>query len=95
MYNIAFDPEFETILEVLAKKDSKLHDNIVKKIMDIAETLEWNPNHHKNLRAPLQNFKRVHVNDSFVLIFKVDKYNKEVVFYDYDHHDKIYKKPLF
>ena len=46
-------------------------------------------NHYKNLRKPLQNYKRVHVRSSFVLIFRYE--NDKVVFCDIDHHDKIYK----
>ena len=54
--------------------------------------LELNPNHCKNLRAPLQEYKRVHVNKSFVIIFRVDVNNKLMIVYDYDHHKRIYKK---
>jgi YafQ family addiction module toxin component len=92
MYNIYFDPEFEIILEDLGKENPKLHDNVIKKITNIAETLSWSPNHYKNLRSPLQRYKRVHVNDSYVLIFMVNKSKKSVKFVDYDHHDNIYKK---
>ena len=39
----------------------------------------------------MQKYKRAHVNNSFVLIFRVDEENKKVIFFDYNHHDKIYK----
>lgn len=51
-----------------------------------------NINHYKNLRTPLQHLKRVHIRKSFVLTFGVE--NDVVVFYDFDHHDRIYEKKV-
>ena len=39
----------------------------------------------------MKEFKRVHIDKSFILIFKFDKTNNKIKFYDLDHHDKIYK----
>jgi len=58
--------------------------------MKKAEEILQNPQHYKNLRAPLQHLKRVHVADHFVLIFSVDENTKKVCLEDFDHHDKIY-----
>jgi len=49
-----------------------------------------NLNHYKNLRYDLKKYKRVYVNDSFVVLFFGD--DGTVSFVDYEHHDKIYKK---
>jgi mRNA-degrading endonuclease RelE of RelBE toxin-antitoxin system len=46
--------------------------------------------HYKNLRSPLHHLKRVHIRKSFVLTFGVEK--NVMVFYDFDHHDRIYEK---
>ena len=73
-------------------RDKKSQDNIKNKIEEIAKTLESNPDHYKNLKKPMQKYKRAHVNNSFVLIFRVDTENKKVIFFDYDHHDACYKK---
>lgn len=62
------------------------------KIKQIAKIIEDNSNHCKNLKKPLQNFKRVHVNNGFVLIFQIDKKNKTMIIVDYEHHNNVYDK---
>lgn len=73
-------------------KTKKEKDNICNKINEIKETIAYNPNHYKNLKYPYNNFKRVHVNNSFVILFDINETDKTITFWDYDHHDKIYKK---
>ncbi len=63
-----------------------------KKMQEVANTLETNPNHYKNLHKPLQEYKRVHVNGSYVILFIVDEDNRKVIFHNYAHHDDIYIK---
>ncbi|MCK4364513.1 MAG: hypothetical protein KAW45_00515 [Thermoplasmatales archaeon] len=62
-------------------------ENIAKKTEEIIK----NPNRYKNLKAPLNNCKRVHIDKHFVLTFSIDEETKTVVLEDYEHHDKIYK----
>lgn len=57
----------------------------------VINIVELNPNHFKNLNYPLNEYKRIHVNTSYVILFKVDTNKKIVEFYRYDHHDNIYK----
>ncbi|MBU0471118.1 MAG: type II toxin-antitoxin system RelE/ParE family toxin [Nanoarchaeota archaeon] len=71
----------------LAKKNPKQLLIIEKKIDEIRQ----NPQHYKNLRSPLQHFKRVHIDKSFVLVFSVDEDRKHIIIEDYDHHDNIYR----
>jgi mRNA-degrading endonuclease RelE of RelBE toxin-antitoxin system len=92
LYEIVIIPELAPVFDGLKVKDPKAYENVKKKIEKIANTLELNPDHCKNLRAPLQKYKRVHVNRSFVLVFKVDKKNELIIVYDYDRHKRVYKK---
>ena len=46
---------------------------------------------YKNLKHNFKKYKRVHVNNSFVILF-FDKQNI-IHFVDYAHHDTIYKHP--
>lgn len=92
LYEVVIIPDLAPIFDDLKVKDPKAYANVKLKIEQIANILELNPNHCKNLKAPLQQYKRVHVNKSFVLIFKVNKKNKSMIIYDYEHHDKVYKK---
>ena len=86
MYSYELRKSVEKIFFKLAKRNPKQMDLIENKIKEIIE----NPNHYKNLRKPLQNLKRVHVDKSFVLVFSIDENTKTVLIEDYDHHDNIY-----
>ena len=88
MYQYEFRESVEKILKKLAKKNQKQLVIIEKKIEEII----LNPRHYKNLRAPLQHLKRVHIDRSFVLVFSVDETTKKIIIEDYDHHDRIYSK---
>lgn len=88
MYEIEIRPQLDRKFSKLAKKDRKMHEAAMKK----AEEISKSPEHYKNLRAPMQHLKRVHIETHFVLTFSVDEKRKRVVLEDFDHHDKIYKK---
>ncbi|ODS42181.1 MAG: hypothetical protein MSIBF_02265 [Candidatus Altiarchaeales archaeon IMC4] len=87
MYSLDIRPAVLKKLEKLSRKNTKQVEIILKKADEIVE----NPHHYKNLRAPLQHWKRVHIDGHFVLAFSVDEKTKTVMLEDYDHHDKIYK----
>ncbi|MBS3071157.1 MAG: hypothetical protein A2639_00545 [Candidatus Staskawiczbacteria bacterium RIFCSPHIGHO2_01_FULL_34_27] len=87
MYSYELRKSVERIFFKLAKKNSKQLMIIENKIQEIRQ----NPQHYKNLRKPLQHFKRVHIDKSFVLLFSVDDNKKHIIIEDYEHHDKIYK----
>lgn len=87
MYEYELRKSVEKIFFKLAKKNPKQLLIIEKKIDEIIQ----NPRHYKNLRKPLQNLKRVHVDKSFVLTFSIDENNKKVIIEDYGHHDSVYK----
>lgn len=76
-------------LNLLGKKDKTLAIQVFKKIKEVTsrdgETIEF----YKNLRVPMQEYKRVQIGH-FVLIFKVFKEKKLILFDDFDHHDNIY-----
>lgn len=62
-------------------------DIILKKVAEILA----DPGRYKNLRAPLEDWKRVHIDRHFVLCYSIDENQKVVTLEDYDHHDRIYK----
>ena len=71
MHEFRIEDKLEKILFKLEKKNSNLYNQIRKKISEVinSEGVE----HYKNLRHDLKNFKRVHIDSHFVLIFKVDE----------------------
>lgn len=86
MYEYEIHPRLDKKLSKLSKKDPAQFEAILKKIQDIIEST--NLNHYKNLKKPLQKYKKVHVYSSFVLLFNIK--NNTIIFSDYDHHDVIY-----
>lgn len=78
-------------LEKLSKKDKILAMNYKKKVLEIINQTNDSINTYKNLKSPLQNYKRIHLTDNYLLIFKV--YNKKniILFVDIIHRDKAYK----
>lgn len=64
MYKLAVKKSLDKKFKKLQKKDKELLQSIDNKIQDILE----NPQRFKPLRKPLQNKRRLHIGDSFVLI---------------------------
>ncbi|OPY20230.1 MAG: hypothetical protein A4E24_01153 [Methanomethylovorans sp. PtaU1.Bin093] len=86
MYNLIIKEELDSKFEKLAKKNKKQLEIISTKVSEILE----NPHRYKNLRAPMNHLKRVHIDKHFVLVFSIDEDSQAVILEDYDHHDNIY-----
>ena len=89
MYRSERSEKFKKILKKLFKKDRNSYIATLSKIEEVIKTKDLN--HYKNLSYDMKEFKRVHIDSHFVLIFKVDKKNSVIKFEDLQHHDKIYK----
>ncbi len=89
MRKFSIEDKLTKSLNKISKKDKALFEAIWGKILEIASS--DGIDHYKNLRAPMQAFKRVHIKSSFVLTFKYIKSEDRIVFYGFKHHDKIYK----
>jgi len=88
MYELDIKPEVDKIFSKLAKKNPKQLRIVDKKIKEIM----LKPEHeYKNLRSPLHMFKRVHIDQHFVLVFRIRYEEELVVIYYYDHHDNVYQ----
>jgi mRNA-degrading endonuclease RelE of RelBE toxin-antitoxin system len=74
------------------KKDSVLKKAIYNKINEIKNSTEKNILHYKFLKYDLQKIQRVHILKKYVLTFIYFKNKKHILFLDFDHHNKIYKK---
>ncbi|MEK6890794.1 MAG: addiction module toxin RelE [Nanoarchaeota archaeon] len=92
MFDFDLTDELKLIIRKLVKKDKKKVEIINRKIKEIINSNKDSINHYKNLRHDLSDYKRVHVDKSFVLVFKVDLFNNFILFVDFDHHDKVYSK---
>jgi len=83
--NYEIHPDLDRVLSKLSKKDKLQFEKILKKIDDIVHS--GNIDHYKNLKKPLQEYKRVHIGH-FVLLFGFK--GDTIIFRHYAHHDKIY-----
>jgi len=90
MFNFDLSDELKFKIIKLAKKDRKRVEIINKKIKEVINSDLESIKHYKNLRYDMKEFKRVYIDSSFVLTFKIDLQNKFVLFVDLDHHDNIY-----
>lgn len=87
MYEFKISEPLEKKFQKINNKNPKILVIIRNKILEIIQ----NPNRYKNLRNPLQKFKRVHIDKHFVLIFSINEKTKKVIFEDFNHHNDIYK----
>lgn len=88
MYNLKVKPQLDKTFSKMGKRERRQLEIIYKKVKEILQ----NPKHYKNLRSPLEDWKRIHVDKHFVLAFSVNENTKTVTLEDYDHHDNIYRK---
>ncbi|MBR9706805.1 MAG: addiction module toxin RelE [Candidatus Diapherotrites archaeon] len=79
-------------IKKLKKKDPKRVEILKKKIKEVVNHDHDTISHYKNLQHDLKEFKRVHVDRSFVLVFKVFENENFALFDRLEHHDKVYTK---
>jgi len=87
MYIIDIRPSLKKKLIKLALKSPKQAEIIAKK----SEEIVLDPHRYKNLRWPLNHWKRVHIDKHYILTFSIDEKTKIITLEDYNHHDKIYR----
>ncbi len=88
MFEVEFSRELTRKMLKIQKKNKMMFDAIIKKIREIKK----NPEHYKPLKYSMKDYRRVHIMKSFVLVFKINRSENRIIFEDFDHHNKIYKK---
>ncbi|MFH0954762.1 MAG: addiction module toxin RelE [Candidatus Micrarchaeota archaeon] len=91
-FSFDLSDELKDAVRLLAKRDPAMADAINKKIRQIIASDDATIDHYKNLKHDLSEYKRVHIARNFVLLFKVSKKEKFILFDRFDHHDNIYKR---
>ena len=89
MHNFELNKQLKKKIEKLKLKEPIMYSSLLKKIKQIVSSSDIH--HYKNLKSPLQRFKRVHINRSFVLIFEYIEKEDLIKFEDFNHHDIIYR----
>ena len=90
-FSFDLSDNLKATVRVLLKKDKARVIILNKKIKEVISCNEKTIEHYKNLMYGLSGYKRVHIDKSFVLIFKIFKEKKYILFERLDHHDRIYK----
>ncbi len=85
MIEFEISENLKRILKKLRKKDRVKYEALMKKIEEVISSPD--PDHYKNLKYDLKEYKRVHVG-SFVPVFRFLRY--KIYFEDFDHHNNIY-----
>ncbi|OIO28086.1 hypothetical protein AUJ16_01670 [Candidatus Micrarchaeota archaeon CG1_02_60_51] len=89
MLDFGFTERLKEQLKHLSKRDKPLAEAVKKKVAEIVSRDAQTIRGYKNLRAPLNEFKRVHVG-SFVLAFRFYEEKNFVYFDSFEHHDEAY-----
>ncbi len=90
-FDFDLSDELKVIIKKLQNKDKSRVIILNKKIKEIIKNDSESIDRYKNLKYALSEYKRVHIDKSFVLIFKVDKEKNHILFVKLKHHDQIYK----
>ena len=90
MFEFELSGKLQKILKKLKRKDNARLEITLKKIDEICSSPDIE--HYKNLRYDFKEFKRVHIDSHFVLIFRFDEKGRKVLFEDLQHHNTIYKR---
>lgn len=79
-------------LKKLVKKDKILSKIFHKKICEVISHNKSSIKTYKNLKSLMNEYKRIHLTDKHILLFKVNEENNKIIFVDILHWDKAYKK---
>jgi mRNA-degrading endonuclease RelE of RelBE toxin-antitoxin system len=89
MFSYDLTDELRKKLEVLSRKDKVLAQTFKKKLLEVVSRDEQTINSYKNLRSPLNEYKRIHLTSNYILLFVVEK--NHIIFVDIAHRDKVYE----
>ena len=89
-FKYGFSEELKKTLKKLYLKDKKRYEATIKKVEEVASRNSQSIDFYKNLKHSLKDFKRVHIDKSFVLLFRVYRKEKFILFQRLRHHDQIY-----
>lgn len=91
MFNYNTTDKLRKKLKILSKKDKNLALNFKKKILEIIYKDEETINTYKNLKNPMNKYKKIYLTANYILLFEINIKNKIIFFIDIIHKDKVYK----
>ena len=88
MYEYKTSKTLKKILNKLQVKDKVRFEAVLNKIKEVITSSDIT--HYKNFRYDMKEYRRVHIDSSFVLIFKIE--GNIILFEDLQHHDDMYRR---
>ncbi|MGM5485436.1 MAG: type II toxin-antitoxin system RelE family toxin [Nanobdellota archaeon] len=88
MFSYDISDRLRKKLEKIGRKDKVLARNFYRKIQEVISRDGKSINMYKNLKSPMNEYKRIHLTDNYVLLFAVEK--DHIVFIDIRHRDDVY-----
>ncbi len=85
-YALEKNEYMDKLFSKMAKKNRKHLYIIRKKLIQILD----DPHRFKPLRSDMKNYRAVHIDSHFVLVYTINETNKTVKLIDYNNHDKIF-----
>lgn len=71
MYEYDITDKLRKKLVKIGKKDKVLAQNFYRKVQEIIKRDDLNT--YKNLKSPMNKYKRIHLTDNYILIFAEEK----------------------
>ena len=90
MFTYSISDELKKKLQKIIKKDRILARNFSRKLKEVISRDEKTIHFYKNLKSPLNDYKRIHLTDNYVLLFEVIK--NHIIFLEIKHRDEVYRK---
>ena len=90
MFDFRLSETLQKKMQKLHKKDPMLARAFKRKLEEIVAHDERTIDTYKNLKSPLNEFKRIHLTDNFIILFKVYKQDNFIHITDICHWDKAY-----
>lgn len=92
MFSYNISDELKKKLKVLGKKDKLILKIFKRKLLEIVSHDKRTISTYKNLKAPLNKYKRIHLTSNSILLFHVDIDHNHIVFVNLLHRDRAYAK---
>ena len=77
-------------LDKISRRDKVLASIFFKKVQEIINRDEKTIKAYKNLRSPLNEYKRIHLTGNYILLFSVK--GDKILFLDIRHWDDVFGK---
>ncbi|MFT4343333.1 MAG: type II toxin-antitoxin system RelE family toxin [Candidatus Woesearchaeota archaeon] len=85
-YHLFVHSSCQNTIKKAVHKNPALQKALEKKIAEIQK----NPHRFKPLRGNMSGIRRVHILKSFVLCYKVDDTQEQIILLIFSHHDNVY-----